>query len=1543
MSEDYEKWDDELDEAGEEININLDDWKDDEESSTSPVEGVTTSSATSSSAQPDIVSTLYAVFKGEKEPQFGIGYDWDMLFAVYMRKANVKPKEATGMAWNAATVAEFKSAVSNGDEASFARAILTCVGGSDVCKVSAEVLGVTGSQTSKPEVIKGITQNLIKKYFAAYGVSVSAEGITCKQAYDTVNKSRDAISSVVDFVMTTLKIGDSLREDADFIAGYYDQLTSSVDGYIDFLQPIDRKSGTQSIASFDFIEWQPATIEAIASMQGKLMSVRKHCDSTAGVSFRTLDTDKTADCDRNRYKGGTPESNTVAMALCLMMNGKCNYRPYWHACNAKSNMSVNDIASLMYKEFYFGLTQYFKSEKAKGIVTEIQEVQNNVMDSVKSAQLYTEIQNLVLPMLNSYRSACKNFITLRQEPETTGVFWIDMHYQYCKGLQFDFKALDSMFQSMDTMFKGTMNTGGSQNSEYARVWGENVETLFSGVQKDTSGIDNQGTSAIYTFVAVVNPVVYAGAPLFASKPIRKLQQLGVQFDVGNILVGKDMANQNYMMSLKEFPCTSLFATSRAGKGVMTLAMLASALSGGSSVIYADCKPDMSAAIWKIEQQLGSGRFLACDFGSAQLGSDCSDMNNWYSKQGFSQQNLPPMYTRMSERVRVNNVNPTRKAFCDMYDSIAATLGLKSQVKSATVYLAPGEKSDPFGSLSYLKFVYLAQVYRRKAHPSAKPLIVVLDEINNVYLGLRAWAGEFTANIKTLYRECVAKIKECNDNIKKLNKKAEKTDVTAELQEAQTNLANFEATKKQLDALISIISRWLFTINTKAGAFTSASGNVENFITTSGIATDLKEYLATLPSEAPVNFLVVGQDYNVFRRAIGADSHNATSAEVAAAESITYNIMSALLGRYITTGGASQALQGNWNNDEDIAYYSSSAEVQVARRKQYLHQGLEGFSGFWAVKRGKSVNVFKSYLILNNNDFVQLNNGLLDKLSVPYTHNTLLRTGGCQSSGTAETTVAICANPSKYPVQFDTLANLFEDSLAFKREATQSRTFPANPGVLDKAVGFDGLIQLLSGGNADISKNAENVYKALLEIIQAANPNYKSIEDYLFDYSYEGMMLDLVNGGLAGVEADSMVPEEAGTADNSAPVGDTSFFTMGAQPSATTSSAGFSNPVQVQVEMDEDDNVNFDTSQWGTEEQSDPPAAQQTDEPSQPIQSEPQATQEPYQPATNTEQSAAPTRQPVSGASQQAQFSPPMPAANPNSTTQSCSAYANAYTEPISFGSGSDTPFACFHSGGKYTNLRIRKAVSNYLIKEIKRVFGGLDAVISIEEQNGVLVVNNVPFTPKLDEATIVLAPYAMQADLRRGAYASVLFYKDLRLLERLQYLSFETNSIVDLFFFDNNISTDITKLRSKCLSKWKRLRVLRAYGENLLEISAEQSVAQKRECEVKERREGSSIGSFLASVTGIETNTADSHPVATQLGRTKLARAAKTGVLVGGMTWGMSLLLGLSNPFLLVGGAITAAAYAKSKWDEHRINRSAITAATSTRNKRDEHRTNRGK
>lgn len=113
--------------------------------------------------------------------------------------------------------------------------------------------------------------------------------------------------------------------------------------------------------------------------------------------------------------------------------------------------------------------------------------------------------------------------------------------------------------------------------------------------------------SVYDYKYDVNPLLVKAAPMFGYKVQRMNQQRGVEASWKRILIGEDYFSgkeiyadpRSPFMPLQNRFIHNLYAGSRAGKGVMTMNLLCSAVADNKPIFYIDRKPDVGATLYNI--------------------------------------------------------------------------------------------------------------------------------------------------------------------------------------------------------------------------------------------------------------------------------------------------------------------------------------------------------------------------------------------------------------------------------------------------------------------------------------------------------------------------------------------------------------------------------------------------------------------------------------------------------------------------------------------------------------------------------------------------------------------------------------------------------------------------------------------------------------------------------------------------------------------------------------------------------------------------------
>lgn len=132
---------------------------------------------------------------------------------------------------------------------------------------------------------------------------------------------------------------------------------------------------------------------------------------------------------------------------------------------------------------------------------------------------------------------------------------------------------------------------------------DGVECTPSEFDKKHSGYDASAYTC-FTVQAVADRKLNSASPLFAYKALEQLQKVGKQTAGGitHAIIGKSLEGKllraggesgiNFTNSFSHY----ILAKSRAGKGVMTMSLLANSLDGKTPVFYMDNKPDMASLL-----------------------------------------------------------------------------------------------------------------------------------------------------------------------------------------------------------------------------------------------------------------------------------------------------------------------------------------------------------------------------------------------------------------------------------------------------------------------------------------------------------------------------------------------------------------------------------------------------------------------------------------------------------------------------------------------------------------------------------------------------------------------------------------------------------------------------------------------------------------------------------------------------------------------------------------------------------------------------------
>ena len=632
---------------------------------------------------------------------------------------------------------------------------------------------------------------------------------------------------------------------------------------------------------------------------------------------------------------------------------------------------------------------------------------------------------------------------------------------------------------------------------------------------------------------------------------------------------------------------------------------------------------------------------------------------------------------------------------------------------------------------------------------------------------------------------------------------------------------------------------------------------------------------TQAARSHIHFFVIGQEY---QEDMSSPEGFSKADKESAADFFSF------FTRYFLKSESCLRIQGNYRSANDVndmlgePKFSSKIEVQRCSTLGLVHQnGDIAPSGYWYLKEGSSTGqldaVCKSYMILNRNDYNAAN---------PYADGYV---GG-------------------------TLSRLAEANGDLAKKVLQQDILDESGNPVPE-VGFEALATYIgTKGNANnqeqlkaFVENYGTGYKKLWDIFSQTPVckacGYTSLEDFIYDFDPEHFVADLFAGkpisgdsGSAGFTLGFSTESDSPEFNNFAQMGN-------------NSTSQFNNSAQT---------GNTPAPQSDNSEQVNNQAAQQAGNPAQ-------AGNTPAPQFNNPAQMGTPAPQfnnPAQANSRKPPYSPDVP------DTRTMSAYGAAYTDELPI-KPSDNPFVIYHNNGTVSNSLLRDTITSVLFKQIASIFGGLDAITEFTIQNNVIILNKTPFTPKLPEDILNSAPFVLRNQLAQGEYAQVLHFGYLKRLKNLLAINIDNQSLADGFFWQDTI---ISPYKTKKLCKtWRRLQSFTVAGtdyiaklsdEELQYSKAEQeAILEKKQARLdgfsRLKESGKNVAGAFATALGLEPSSADKHPVLNRIGKSRPAKALRRGIGFTAAAYGASLLIGLANPFLILGGLFAVGSYISSR------------------------------
>lgn len=534
--------------------------------------------------------------------------------------------------------------------------------------------------------------------------------------------------------------------------------------------------------------------------------------------------------------------------------------------------------------------------------------------------------------------------------------------------------------------------------------------------------------------------------------------------------------------------------------------------------------------------------------------------------------------------------------------------------------------------------------------------------------------------------------------------------------------------------------------------------------------------------------------------------------------------------------------------------------------EYINLGEKddiNISGYFALHSGletpvkKDVTVFKSYLLLNKNDYVSSNNGVYDESISPFTAPLIARVCGTGSS----------------------MNRVLEDKLV-NEELTYVNA--SGQRVIREEIGFAGLARSVirkvmgSGVDADqiLADTLSKGYNSAWYLMQllGLDSKYDNVEQYLFDVSPESLFTfdEMVNKLVKGEKLIDIQSPESGEYpfennesiktghQNSFQVSDSVNSEVYSQPDSVYENGDISESVNQGYPTD----ANYGVSQTQhTEVRGNQPTGENKVDFSSPY-------QDPY---------------------------------------ESYSSSQDVFKEPFIV-SQADNPFdRAFRSNSVINSLVSMERISSIVVDNISRLVGDLSRVDSFEvEESGKLIINGVLFQPELSDAYMSVLPFDIQSKIRRGYWVELFNFADLKRFSNLRLLSIDSISVAE-YKARNELRLG-NKSWLSLKRKFRSLSTIIIGGSEIIDEVSEQAYERDKHSKF---RIGSAIRrgtGFIGQMVDPDSNSRSSR-IWQSKGVTRVKKVLGAGVGTA-VVWGAVSLFGLWG---IIGSALAISSIYKNK------------------------------
>lgn len=413
----------------------------------------------------------------------------------------------------------------------------------------------------------------------------------------------------------------------------------------------------------------------------------------------------------------------------------------------------------------------------------------------------------------------------------------------------------------------------------------------------------------YSISILQNAAAKLAMPNFAYIPVQKLKDKGIyksdEFIIGETTDGDFVKISKFVETGQSM---SIFATSRAGKGVLTLAMLGNIMSARDVCItYADCKPEMSCVLTELEVRL-----CAAQQALQRLGYACREPR-FLSNEYMQWINAPEMHRNfkcLSEVAQVKLKSRQSRWLGVSAGSEYLQKQLAEKFGNADFSITP----EMYTYLLYTRHIAvlyaLTRVLAKKEY--GKKLCIILDEVNQA---------------ASLYAE-------------------------------PAKLASIiYKTKGKDDRLY----KWL---TTRFGEVTEkqVTPSSMNILSNSASTIAGLEKLNAIRGTVPVpSFILIGQNFVRLANPTQVYKNNSKSADVIG--TLINDATIKIQGNWdVGTTGTEDAA----NAENHVVLQAVAGNPALGGALRLMHPGKTGHSGYFAILENGKSRVFNSYFVLNEN-------------------------------------------------------------------------------------------------------------------------------------------------------------------------------------------------------------------------------------------------------------------------------------------------------------------------------------------------------------------------------------------------------------------------------------------------------------------------------------------------------------------------------------------------------------------------------------------------